>query len=144
MGFKLASSFNKNMTKVNITFSLFSDDLDPDIVTSALQIKPTSSWKKGMALPYNKSFLGKEGCWEISTGYQDSLDIGEQVKILYQTINPKRREFATIVKEHNLSSKFDIVVKIKDGQIPGITLENDILDLAHALDAIFDFDIYIT
>lgn len=43
MGFKLASSFNENMAKVNITFSLFSDDLDPDIVTSALQIKPTST-----------------------------------------------------------------------------------------------------
>lgn len=126
-----------------VTFSLSSDELDPEILSRSLQMKPSASWRQGDIIVNRNGLQRKEGNWEISTGYQDSLDTGNQLQAIYSIIYPKREVFMELIRLHNLHAKFDIVIKVKNGETPGMSLERDILDLAHDLRAVFGVDLYV-
>jgi len=131
------------MTKVNAIFSVFGDALDTTGMSESLKIEPTASWRKGDPLQSNKNVQRRDSCWQISSGYQPSFDIDEQLQNIYQIIFPKRIELREIMNQYSASAKFDVVIKIEDGQPPGMALNKDVLDLAHELGAVFDFDLYI-
>lgn len=131
------------MAKINVSFLLFSENLDPNVVTNYVNIIPTRSLKKGDPLTSDKHRSRKDGCWEISSGYQDSLDINDQLDAVCKILLPNKKLFKEVIQTNNLSAKFDIVIEINDGIAPGMSLQRKILTLANEFDAVFDFDLYV-
>ena len=131
------------MSKVKIAFSLYGDTLDPKIVSNTLHLNPTNSWKKGDPILGGNNLFKQEGCWQFSTDYMDSFDIGDQFQIIRQVVNPRKDKLKSLIKLNGFFVKFDIVVKVIDKVTPGMALERNILKLANELDATFDFDIRV-
>jgi hypothetical protein len=56
---------------------------------------------------------------------------------------PKLDKIKELIKSQALLCKFDIVIKIENGDTPAVHLQKEMLDLAHELGAEFDFDLYV-
>jgi len=127
--------------KVKITFFLSGEDLDPDIITIGTKINPTSSWRKGDSIANRNELVRKEGRWEISTGYQESLDVGLQLNLIYEMIVKSKSDFVGLIETHKLHGKFDIVVKMT-ADTPAFFLGKEFLNLVHDLRADIEVDLY--
>lgn len=74
-------------TQVMVYFCLYGDEFPVDYVTETLEIEPTKTYNKGdiIVKPYNskvtstKTHYRLETAWNLSTGYQESFDVAEQM-----------------------------------------------------------------
>ncbi|MEH7387951.1 DUF4279 domain-containing protein [Bacillus sp. JJ1521] len=68
-------------TKVRVYFRLFGDTFPLDNVTEKLGITPSNTYRKG-AIILNRpaTLFRKETSWDLDTGYQESLDVNEQLQ----------------------------------------------------------------
>ncbi len=98
--------------KVKVVFFLSSDNLDPGIITDLTKIEPTSWWRKGDPVATRTGLIRKEGRWEISTGFQESLDVGVQLNLIYEMIADRKQHLSVLIETHKLYVKFDIVIKV--------------------------------
>lgn len=94
-------------------FSLFGDEFDPNHVTSILRTEPTNTAYKGDII--NKKYRIKETSWTLGTDYEESLDVNHQLIKVVDTLRNKVEEINSIRIEHQLSTKFFIVIRIEEG-----------------------------
>lgn len=121
-------------------FSLFGDHFNPDEVTSKLNINPTRTAIKGDAI--NELHSRKETSWTLSTEYEESLDINDQLKIVVNLLKDKVDALISLQMNHKLNSKFFIVVVIEDGQAPALYFDSDFIKFAGLINAEIDIDLY--
>lgn len=130
-------------TKVRVYFSLFGDTFPLDYVTEKLGITPSNTYRKGDIIPNRSATLfRKETSWDLDTGYQESLDVNEQ---LQQIITPLRKKVSIIneiKKIYSVECKFFIVVEIEEGNTPGLYLDTAVINFASNIEAAFDIDLY--
>lgn len=137
-------------TQVMVYFSLYGDEFPVDYVTEALEIEPTNTYKMGDVIvrPYNPKVTSTtthyrlETAWELSTGYQESYDVGEQMD---QILSPLKNKVAIINQlktKYELQCKIIIVIKMENGDSPGLYLDNEQIEFAHRIKAEFDIDLY--
>lgn len=126
-------------TNVKVEFVILGD-MFPDDITNKLRIQPSSQWNKGDVLKNGRirEFSG----WEISTEYQESLDISEQLNQIFTRIRDKREELIALCQSDGVECRFCFVIKIENGQTPAMTLDREIIAFANAIKAEFEFDIY--
>ncbi|MFC3343425.1 DUF4279 domain-containing protein [Paenibacillus abyssi] len=132
-------------------FSIFGDDFPLDKVTQILNIEPTRSYKKGEVIvrPKNDNVIitttiyRKETDWELSTGYQESTDINDQLYLLLDTLENKVSELIRIKDEYKVSFTFMIVINIENNETPAMCLEQRFISFVHTINAGVDFDLYI-
>jgi len=129
-------------TEVKVMFFLSSEDLDPGIVTRVTKISPTDEWRKGDPIASRNGLVRKDGRWEISTGYQESLDAEVQLNSIYGTIVESRQDLKELIEKHRLYAKFDVVIKI-GADTPAFFLGKELLDLIHYLGAVIEVDLYV-
>ncbi|GGF95309.1 hypothetical protein GCM10010916_10840 [Paenibacillus abyssi] len=138
-------------TSVMAYFSIFGDDFPLDKVTQILNIEPTRSYKKGEVIvrPKNDNVIitttiyRKETDWELSTGYQESTDINDQLYLLLDTLENKVSELIRIKDEYKVSFTFMIVINIENNETPAMCLEQRFISFVHTINAGVDFDLYI-
>lgn len=129
-------------TTVMVEFAIFGDDFSPDAVTEKLSTKPTQCWMKGEPIR-DTVIVRKETNWSISTGYEESWDINDQLKKLVEFMETKRSDLKELKRIYNLEYKFFIVINVENNEKPAIYLENDMIEFANDIKAWFDFDLYI-
>lgn len=130
-------------TQVMVYFSLYGDEFPTKKVTERLKINPTNTYIKGELISNRSSVCyRKETNWEIGTGYQDSIDVNEQLNQIAGKIQDKVSEIIDIKKEFAIDCKFFIVIKIEEGLAPSLYLNKNIIKLAASMEAEFDFDLY--
>lgn len=95
-------------------FCLFGDEFDPNHVTSILKIEPTNTAYKGDII--NEKLRVKETSWTLGTEYEESLDVNHQLRKVVDTLRNKVKEINSIRIEHQLSTKFFIVIRIEEGE----------------------------
>ncbi|GMK44255.1 hypothetical protein PghCCS26_13820 [Paenibacillus glycanilyticus] len=114
-------------------------------------IEPTESYNKGDVIvrPKNENIINttvkyrKETAWILSSGYQESYDINDQLGLLLDTLESKIIELKRIQTDYKVSYKFEIVINIENNQKPAIYLERRFISYAHSINADVDFDLYI-
>ncbi|WP_051272153.1 DUF4279 domain-containing protein [Shimazuella kribbensis] len=129
-------------TTVMVEFAIFGDDFSPDAVTEKLSTKPTKCWMKGESIR-DMAIVRKETNWSISTGYEESWDINDQLKKLVELLENKRSDLKELKRIYNLEYKFFIVINVENNEKPAIYLENDMIEFANDIKAWFDFDLCI-
>jgi len=130
-------------TQVMVFFSLFGDDFSIDDVTEKLGVTPTEAYKKGDLIPSRSTIrYRKETCWNLGTGYQESLDVNNQLQQIIDKLQNKALIINEIKEAHTLECKFSIVVTLEEGYTPALYLDKDIIKFAANIEAEFDVDLY--
>ncbi|MFD2614155.1 DUF4279 domain-containing protein [Paenibacillus gansuensis] len=132
-------------------FSNFRDSFPVNEVTQLLGIEPTESYNIGDIIirPKNDNVTSstthyrKETAWELSSGYQESYDINDQLYYLLDILESKVSELNKIKDEYNVSYKFNVVIKVENNEKPAMYLERRFISFAYSTNADIDFDLYI-
>ena len=137
-------------TQVRVYFCLYGDEFPVDYVTETLEIEPTKTYKKGDTIvrPYNpkvistKTHYRLETAWELSTGYQESFDVGEQMDQIVRPLKNKVALINQLKMEYELQCKIFIVIIMENGDSPGLYLDNEQIEFASSVKAEIDIDLY--
>lgn len=110
-------------TQVMVYFSMFADEFPLEMVTKQLGIEPTESYKKGdiiKKISPTENHVRCYTCWKLSTGYQESLDVGDQVNLIINQIGGKALIINDLKRRFGLECRFTIVIIINNGYTPGL------------------------
>lgn len=132
-------------TQVMVYFSMFADEFPLDAVTKQLDIEPTESYKKGdiiKKISPTENQVRAYTCWKLSTGYQESLDVGEQMDMIIDLIGDKSAIINNLKRQFGLECRFTIVIIMHNGYTPGLYLDQSIIAFANSINADFDIDLY--
>ena len=132
-------------TQVMVYFSMFADEFPLDAVTKQLGIEPTESYKKGdiiKKISPTENYVRSYTRWKLSTGYQESLDVGEQMDMIIDQIGDKSAIINDLKKQFGLDCRFTIVIIMNNGYTPGLYLDQSIIAFANSINADFDIDLY--
>lgn len=137
-------------TQVMVHFSLYGDSFPLEHVTEALGIKPTQTYNMGNLIerPYNPNVIStkptyrKETVWDLSTGYQESWDVKNQMDQILEPIKDKASIINQLKDEYKLECKLFIVIIVENGETPALYLDNEQIEFANSIKAEFDIDLY--
>ncbi|ETT86570.1 DUF4279 domain-containing protein [Viridibacillus sp. FSL R5-0477] len=126
-------------------FSAFGDNFPLEEVTNGLDVEPTETYKKGDVIKTfaTKILRRKETSWTLSTGYQESLDINEQLDVILKSLKEKTKELLQLKKKYDLQFQFMIVIEIENNDKPAMYLQKNIIDFSSSIDAEIQFDLYV-
>ncbi|WDM02792.1 DUF4279 domain-containing protein [Alicyclobacillus cycloheptanicus] len=126
-----------------VEFDIIGDMFPLDKVTEELSVAPSGKYVKGEPVTNRNGLVRKETCWYVSTGYQESLDIGAQLNKIVGIFKNKIGELNLLQKEYDLEFKIFVVIRVENNQMPAIYLNAETIRFAHSINAEFDFDVYI-
>ena len=132
-------------TQVMVYFSMFADEFPLEMVTKHLGIEPTDSFKNGdiiKKISPTENYVRSYTCWKLSTGYQESLDVSEQMDMIIAQIGNKSAIINNLKKQFGLECRFTIVIIMNNGFTPGLYLDQSIIAFANSINADFDIDLY--
>ncbi|HFJ9286046.1 TPA: DUF4279 domain-containing protein [Bacillus toyonensis] len=132
-------------TQVMVYFNLSGDEFPVEVVSERLQVSPTKSYKKGDIIrktSETENITRNYTSWQLSTGYQESLDVGDVMEQLILKLKDKSAIINELKREFGLECRFTIVIKINDSHTPAFHLDNPVIDFANSIKADFDIDLY--
>lgn len=129
-----------NKTTVMAYFKLYGENFDPEEITNKLLIQPTETGKKGER---GKYMILKKSYWEVSTDYEVSLDINDQLRKIVNLLKDKKDVIVDLQNSLGLECKFQLVIMIRNEQTPACYLEKEMIHFASSINAFFDFDMYV-
>jgi len=128
-------------TNIMVEFCIIGEDFNPEEITKKLLIEPTEYYVKGTKNA--RDFERMESCWSISTGYIETLYIGEVLDMLLDKLANKKEIIIRLKEDYDLTCKFFVVINIEENMKPAIYLDKNVIEFAGSLEAEFDFDLYI-
>lgn len=127
-----------------VCFSLIGDDFDPKIISKALGIEPTGSWRKGDKGEYIKSL--KISCWEWSTEKgKEYILIDNLVTEVVLKFQGKIDLINQLKSELQLNSVLEIVMDIDvnpEVSTPALGHDMKTIEFLFHTNTITDVDIY--
>ncbi len=129
-------------TTVMVEFSIYGEKFEPKYITEQLGIVPSETYIKGELIKNGRA-ARKETAWTISTGYEFSIDINEQLEKIVSLLEGKVDELVKLKSNLCLNMLFMIVVKIESNEIPAMYLKERFIHFASRIDAEVGFDTYI-
>ena len=81
--------------------------------------------------------------WIISTGYEESLNIDDQIRIIYEMLKDKVGILNELREKYSLTFHLRVVPKIEDNEKPSMFFGPYIIDFVHDIKATIDIDLYI-
>ncbi len=122
-----------------------------EAITEALSIEPTRTYKKGDVvarrdnpnLVSTKTLYRKETNWTLSTGYQESYDINNQLYVILKSLEEKTEPLKQLKKKYDLEFLFMVVIQIENNESPAMYLQKNIIDFASSIQAEIHFDLNI-
>ncbi|MBT2640082.1 DUF4279 domain-containing protein [Bacillus sp. ISL-39] len=128
-------------------FSALGDEFPLEIITNTLGLEPTETYKKGDIIERSRSSTKiryrKETDWTLSTGYQESYDINDQLNVILKSLIGKTDQLSFLKGEYDLDYLFMIVIQIENSEKPAMYLQKDIIEFASLIQAEIHFDLYI-
>lgn len=129
-------------TEIKVEFTIYHDlKLNHQEITEIIGCEPTIIWNTGDQI--RKNLFRKESAWMYSSEYTKSLYLENLLDPLIQKLEPIVIPLSKYINEHNLNSKFDIVLKIEGNQPPSHFISKRFVHLCSLLDADIDTDIYL-
>lgn len=138
-----------DVTKVMAYFSIVGDHFQPEKITEELAIQPTETYLKGDIIEKTGITTSArirrriETDWTLSTGYQESYDINDQLLTLLNLLREKEDVLVGFKQDYELTYLFIIVIEIENNQTPAMCLQKEIIDYASTIGAEIHFDLYV-
>jgi hypothetical protein len=129
-------------TTVMVEFSIYGEGFEPDYITEELEIKPSETYLKGEPIK-NGNIIRKETAWTISTGYEVSIDVNEQLEKIIVLLADKVDKLVELKRKLGFSTLFMLVIKIEKDELPAIYFRKDFIHFASKIDADIGLDTYI-
>ena len=132
-------------SQVMVYFSFTADSFPLETVSKRMGIEPTKTHKKGdliRKISETKTHSRSYSSWELCTGYQDSVDAGEQIDQVIRQLKDKEKVINGLRSEFGLACRFTIVIKMNGGATPALYLDVPVIDFASRIQADFDIDLY--
>lgn len=129
-------------THVKAEFLIFSDELQPSVVTEKLEMTPTQSWIKGDDIK-GKSYKKKDTCWIISTEYEESMNINNQLSKLMILLQGKKEMLIQLKEIYEMKYVFEIIIKVRNEETPAMYFERDCIKFINDIQAVIDIDLYV-
>ncbi|PVY39069.1 DUF4279 domain-containing protein [Pontibacter virosus] len=135
---------NKTLSQSYVYFALQGDDFDPNVVTIALGIEPTDSWKKGDKGRYipNQKFAS----WKWSTGKgKESVFLEKLVEEVIDKFGDKVEIINKLKDKYQLTSVLEIVMYIDVNPVestPALGHELKTIEFLYRTQTVTDVDIY--
>ena len=115
-------------------FNVTGDIFPVEAITEALSIEPTKTYKKEMLLKdviiqilYPQNLYRKETDWTLSTGYQQSYDINNQLYVILKSLEGKTEQLKHLKKKYGLEFLFMIVIQVENNESPAMYLQKILL-----------------
>ncbi|WP_368905939.1 DUF4279 domain-containing protein [Bacillus wiedmannii] len=132
-------------------FSVTGDAFPVEAITDALSIEPTRTYKKGDVvarhdnpnLVSTKVIYRKETDWTLSTGYQESYDINNQLHVILKSLEGKTEQLKQLKEKYDLQFLFMVVIQVENNESPAMYLQKEIINFASFIQAEIHFDLYI-
>ncbi|MEE3946694.1 DUF4279 domain-containing protein [Bacillus wiedmannii] len=132
-------------------FSATGDVFPVEAITNALRIEPTRTYKKDDVvarhdnpnLVSTKTLYREETAWTLSTGYQESYDINNQLQVILKSLEGKTEQLKHLKKKYGLQFLFMVVIQVENNESPAMYLQKEIIDFASFIQAEIHFDLYI-
>ncbi|MDK9583695.1 DUF4279 domain-containing protein [Lelliottia wanjuensis] len=131
-----------NKTTVMAYFSIYGDCFDTDYVTQEMSLQPTEARVKGN-IPNGKTRPSIETSWKLSTGDEESNDVNIQLDKIIKLLNGKESQLQCIKNKYEVSLTFTLVIKIENGEKPGMHFNAKKIEFIHKIGAEIDIDLYI-
>lgn len=136
------SIFEHSNTNIMVEFRILGDDFNLDYITEVLSIIPTECWSKGDFVK-NRNAIRKYTCWEVSSGYKESLDINTQLDEIINIFYNKIDNLITLKKKFDIEYFIEIVINVENDIKPTMCLNRRSIEFAYLIGAEVDFDLYI-
>lgn len=85
----------------------------------------------------------KHTLWSISTEYEESLDINDQLETILSVLAPKTFDLIELRNTLGVEYRFCVVINIENNQKPAMYLDTDTIEFLNKILAEIDFDLYI-
>jgi hypothetical protein len=130
-------------TKIKLSFSVFGDSFDPELLDEIVGIENTSYHRKGEIIPNRPNLCRKETHWEFSTGFVQSLHFDEVSEELVDVLEKKAELILNYVNHYRLEVKLFVVIKIVGDNKPSVYMDKRFLHLMNLFNAEIDMDLYL-
>lgn len=129
--------------KVKVSFYLSGDDVDLDVLTKEIGIKPTKVRKKEEWPQVSISMgIAKDG-WLLETEKEDCKAISIQLDKLRKMLFPKVDVIVTLSEKYFLETSVTIVIEMEAGDGPELVLSKDNVAFLSRINAEIGFDLYV-
>ncbi|ELI7922609.1 DUF4279 domain-containing protein [Yersinia enterocolitica] len=129
-------------TTVMAYFSIYGDSFDIEGISQRLCLKPDDVRVKGL-VPLGRKRPSIETSWKISTEDEESYDINVQLDKLIALLKDKKSELQNIKNTYGVNFIFVFVVKIENGEKPGMRFDVEKIKFISDINAEIDIDLYI-
>ncbi|HFJ9439610.1 MULTISPECIES: DUF4279 domain-containing protein [Bacillus] len=132
-------------------FNVTGDIFPVEAISDALNIEPTKTYKKGDVverrdnpnLVSTKNLYRKGTDWTLSTGYQESYDINDQLHVIVKSLGEKTEPLKQLKKKYDLHFLLMVVIQVENNESPAMYLQKEIINFASSIQAEIHFDLYI-
>lgn len=133
---------DKVKSNIMVEFSIYGEGFEPCIISEELNVEPSETHIKGTTIK-GKKICWKETAWVISTGYEISMDINEQLNKIFKKLEGKEEKLIKIKNDLNVKMLIMIVVNIENKEPPAMYFRNHIIHFLSNIDAEVGFDVYV-
>lgn len=132
-------------------FNVTGDIFPVEAISDALNIEPTKTYKKGDVvercdnpnLVSTKNLYRKGTDWTLSTGYQESYDINDQLHVIVKSLGEKTEQLKQLKKKYDLHFLLMVIIQVENNESPAMYLQKEIINFASSIQAEIHFDLYI-
>lgn len=128
-------------TEIAILLTLRGDGVDPRTITSAVQLEPSQTWRKGDVIG-NSTMRQKQDGWRIATERRDAIDLGGELDVLLKRIKSHVGQLREVCDRFKLAAEFECIVHVT-GDVPSMHFTNDAIETISELGAAVDIDLYL-
>jgi hypothetical protein len=129
------------MASIKCYFVVVGSGYDPSVLTEALGVQPTRTWRRG-EVPSGLARPHQTDGWSIDSEAVESLDLQEVALPLLQRLSPSSDTLRDYCNRLNLEAELGCTVFIKDKLAPAIHLDRETVRMLDQLGAELDIDIY--
>jgi hypothetical protein len=131
----------ESLPHVWVSFTLIGDSFDPDAVTAALGVTPTSYHRKGDQR--GKTARWPRARWRVTVGPRDTIEVDAMLAELMAHMAPSEREVKRVCAELGLKAMIICAVEPTSSLTPSIRFPPDVVRWAADRDVAIDVDIMI-
>jgi hypothetical protein len=127
--------------EISVALTLTGSDLNPDDITSRLDLEPTRTWRLGDQI-LNTSLKREHGGWSLSTDRKPVIDLQDQLDLILREVQAQTDALNELANERNFNVELACVIYVSD-ETPVIHFDAEVVELLAELNAEIDIDLYV-
>ncbi len=131
----------ESLPHVWVSFTLIGDSFDPDVITAALGVRPTSHHRKGDQR--GKTARWPRARWRVTVGPRDTIEVDAMLAELMAYMASGEREIKRVCADLGLEGTITCAVEPTSSLTPALTFPPEIVRWAADRDIAIDVDVML-